>query len=283
MAYRTVFTVVTAASQAAATISACADLCAAQNAHLDVLAVGIDRMQTGYSYIGAEAVLMDVTMAQASEEARLNEAAARAALAQPAPGLRWSLESAVAQAVMVTDLVAAHARFADLVVLGRPYEPGVAGSGADVVLEAVLFQARSPVLVVPTDRAVAVLPPRRIVLAWDQSPEAMAATRAALPFLIGAEQVVITIVDPGAQGAERSDPGGLLCQMLVRHGVRAEVSVLARTLPRISDVLARQVGDVNADMLVMGAYGHSRLREALLGGATRDTLQASAVPVLMAH
>lgn len=282
MAYKSVFTVITAPAQAQASTAACADLCAAHGAHLDVLALGIDRLQMGYSYIGAETVLMDVTMAQATEEARLNEAAARSALDQPAPGLRWALDSAVVQIGMLNDLVATHARFADLVVLGRPYE-AAATAGADAVLEAVLFQARTPVLVVPTDRKTAVVPPRRIVLAWDQSAEALAATRAALPFLKDAEQVVITIVDPGSFGAERSDPGGLLCQMLVRHGVKAEVSVLAKTLPRISEVLARQVTDVNADLLVMGAYGHSRLREAIMGGATRDTLRDSVVPVLLAH
>ena len=70
---------------------------------------------------------------------------------------------------------------------------------------------------------------------------------------------------------------------LVRHGVHAEVSVLARSLPRISDVLARHIWDQNADMLVMGAYGHSRFREAILGGATRNMLEKAEVPVLMAH
>jgi nucleotide-binding universal stress UspA family protein len=69
----------------------------------------------------------------------------------------------------------------------------------------------------------------------------------------------------------------------VRHGVRAEVSVLARTLPRVSEVLARQVRDLDAGMLVMGAYGHSRFREAILGGATRDMLEAAEVPVFLAH
>lgn len=282
MAYRSVFSVITAAAQAKAAISACAELCAAHSAHLDVLAVGIDHLQMGYSYIGVDMVLMDATMARATEDARLTEAAAKTALAAPAPGLRWGLETAVVQAGMVNDLVGSHARFADLVVLARSDEPASAAS-ADIVLEAALFTARTPVLLVPANSDAIVLPPRRIVLAWDQSPEAMAATRAALPFLQSAEQVVITIVDPGAYGLERSDPGGLLCQMLVRHGVKAEVSVLAKTLPRVSDVLARQVQDVNADMLVMGAYGHSRLREAILGGATRDTLAASAVPVFMAH
>ena len=91
------------------------------------------------------------------------------------------------------------------------------------------------------------------------------------------------VIDPPAHGPERSDPGGLLCQLLVRHGVKAEVSVLARALPRVSDVLARQARDVDADMIVMGAYGHSRFREAILGGATRDMLEKSEVPVFLAH
>jgi nucleotide-binding universal stress UspA family protein len=104
-----------------------------------------------------------------------------------------------------------------------------------------------------------------------------------MPFLKRADMVQIVVVDPPTHGPERSDPGGLLCQFLVRHGVRAEVSVLARTLPRVSEVLARQALDVNADMLVMGAYGHSRFREAILGGATRDMLEKSEVPVFLAH
>ena len=111
----------------------------------------------------------------------------------------------------------------------------------------------------------------------------MAATRAALPLLKGADLVDITVVDPPPHGPERSDPGGLLCQMLVRHGVRAEVSVLARSLPRVSEVLARHATDQNADLLVMGAYGHSRFREAILGGATRNMLEQAELPVLMAH
>jgi nucleotide-binding universal stress UspA family protein len=95
--------------------------------------------------------------------------------------------------------------------------------------------------------------------------------------------VDITVIDPPPHGVERSDPGGLLCQMLVRHGVHAEVTVLARSLPRVSDVLARHVLDEDADMLVMGAYGHSRLREFILGGVTRSLLREMTVPVLLSH
>ena len=71
--------------------------------------------------------------------------------------------------------------------------------------------------------------------------------------------------------------------MLVRHGVKAEITVLAKTMPRVSDVLLRHARDMNADMIVMGAYGHSRFREAILGGATRNMLENAKIPVLMAH
>mgnify|MGYP003864833597 FL=1 len=71
--------------------------------------------------------------------------------------------------------------------------------------------------------------------------------------------------------------------MLVRHGVKAEVAVLARTQTRVSDVLARHALEINADMLVIGAYGHSRLRQAILGGTTRNMLEKAEIPVFMAH
>ncbi|MFV2033667.1 MAG: universal stress protein, partial [Halocynthiibacter sp.] len=109
------------------------------------------------------------------------------------------------------------------------------------------------------------------------------AVRAALPLLIAAEIVNITVIDPPVHGPDRSDPGGALSQMLARHGVNAEISVLAKTLPRVADVLTRHVRDIDADFLVMGAYGHSRFREAILGGATRNMLEQAEVPVLMAH
>jgi nucleotide-binding universal stress UspA family protein len=71
--------------------------------------------------------------------------------------------------------------------------------------------------------------------------------------------------------------------MLSRHGVRAEVSVLAKTMPRVCDILTRHARDIDADLLVMGAYGHSRFRESILGGATRNMLEMAQIPVFMAH
>ena len=111
----------------------------------------------------------------------------------------------------------------------------------------------------------------------------MRAIRLALPFLREADTARIVVIDLPQHGPDRSDPGGLLSQMLSRHGVRCEIDVLSKTMTRVSDILNRHAADTDADMLVMGAYGHSRFREAILGGATRNMLEQATVPVFMAH
>ena len=151
-----------------------------------------------------------------------------------------------------------------------------------MIVEAALFKTRVPVLILP-DGVRDWTPPERVVIAWNQSPEALAAVRGAMAFLSAAKAVDIAIVDPPRHAPERSDPGGQLAEMLSRHGVRSDISFLPRTMPQVSTVLARHCRDFDADLLVMGAYGHSRLREEILGGATRNMLEAADLPVLMAH
>lgn len=282
MSYKSILTVLTEPARVALTIAAAARIARAEDGHLSVLVLGIDLSQIGYAYIGTGPLLLQIDYARADAEARALEAAARGALEAEGPGLRYSLETAVAQAGALTELVAGHARFADLVVLPKPYGGG-RETEAETILGAALFQGSAPVMVVPEGGLGFSGLPRRIVLAWNQSNEAMVAARLALPFLKAADLVDIAVVDPASQSAERSDPGGMLCQMLVRHGVKAEVSVLALTLPRVSEVIARHALDRNASLVVMGAYGHSRFREAILGGATRNMLEQAKVAVFMAH
>ncbi len=111
----------------------------------------------------------------------------------------------------------------------------------------------------------------------------MNAIRAALPLLKKANSVRVTVIDPPRHGHERSDPGGPLSVFLARHGIKVEIDVLGKSLPRVSDVLLRHAADKDADLVVMGAYGHSRFREAILGGATRDMLEEAKLPVFMKH
>lgn len=281
MAYKSLLTIATTPDQVTTAVSAAAMIGEKMDAHLDALALGVDRTQVGYSYVGSGAVILQVAMDRAEEEARANEKAVQAALAAQGPGLRSATETVVTQLGALTDLVANRARYADLVILPKPYGK-TSGPEAEAVIEASMFEGMAPVLVVPESGLKSALP-KRVVLAWNQSREALVSARRAMPFLKQAELVTITVIDPPTHGAERSDPGGLLCQLLVRHGVKAEVSVLARTMPRISDVLHRAARDLDADMLVMGAYGHSRFREAILGGATRNMLEQAEIPVFMAH
>jgi nucleotide-binding universal stress UspA family protein len=279
MAYKSLLCILTEEKSVRPLLEAATDFARRADAHLDVLALGIDRSQIGYSYIGGAAVLSQVSLERAEQDAEALSAAAKSVMERQ--DVRWSSEAVVAQLGGMADLVALRARFSDLVILPRPYaSDGSTDSGQ--VAEAAMFEGQAPVLILPPGKGV---PDDggRIVVAWNQSREAMVAVRAALPFLRVAEQVNVAVIDPPQYGPERSDPGGLLCQFLVRHGVRAEVSVLARTQPRVSDVLQRHLREQDAGMLVMGAYGHSRFREAIIGGATRDMLEEAEVPVFLAH
>lgn len=281
MAYKSLLTVATSPEGVLTTVTAAAQVAQVMDAHLDGLAVGVDRTQVGYSYVGSGAVVIAAAMDRAEADAREAEAALKAAIGAQPQSLRASVDSVVTQIGALTDVVAARARYADLVVLPQPYGK-TRGVEDEAVTEAALFEGMAPVLVVPPS-GMKTAEPKRILLAWNQSREALVAARRAMPFLRRAETVQIVVIDPPMHGAERSDPGGLLCQLLVRHGIRAEVSVLARTLPRVSEVLARHARDFDAGLLVMGAYGHSRFREAILGGATRNMLEAAEIPVFLAH
>ena len=288
MSYKSILTIVTNPATAEASILAAAQMALGFDAHLEVLALGVDQTQVGYSYIGAGAILTEFSLERAEADARAAADAASKALAEIDPALRYSVETVVAEMGSLTAVVGNAASFVDLVVQNRPYSPGQSYQ-AEAVIEAALFEGRAPVLIIPesllgkTDKLKRLAAPRRVLLAWNQSSEALAAVKRALPLLKQAELVDVTVVDPPARGPERSDPGGLLCQYLVRHGVKAQVSVLAKTLPKISEVLARHALEEGCDLMVMGAYGHSRLREAVLGGATRAALENSVIPVLMAH
>ncbi len=279
MAYKTIFTAVTDQAIVDCTVEHAAAVADWMEAHLDVLAFGVDRTQTGYYYAGANAMVLQETLDRATSEAAALGSMARKALGRW--GDRWAVEEGVAQLPDIGRHVALRARFSDLAVLPKPYGDDH-GIEVEPILESALFEAQVPVLVVPDD----VTPkarPDRVVVAWNESPEALRAVRAAMPLLEAASRVNVVVIDPPAHGPNRSDPGGMLSQFLARHGVNVEIDVLSRTLPRVSDVMLRHAADLDADMVVMGAYGHSRFREAILGGATRHMLELAPLPVFMAH
>ena len=279
MTYNCLFTVLTDLALIDETLDHAVAMAKANDAHLDVLCLGVDRSQTGYYYAGATAIVLQETIERAHEEAQAIDVKVKSSLANLP--IRWGSETGVAQLADLGRHVAARARFSDLVILPQPYGEG-RGAELEAVTEAALFQGHTPAFIISGKRKP--MPqPDRILIGWNESVEAMSAVRAAMPLLQGASHIRIAVIDPPTHGPNRSDPGGQLSQYLARHSLRVEIDVVSKTLPRVSDVMIRHATDMDADMIVMGAYGHSRFRESLFGGATRYMLEQSPLPILMAH
>ncbi|WP_375688786.1 universal stress protein [Pseudooceanicola sp. LIPI14-2-Ac024] len=279
MTFQTVFTTLTDKALVKSQLEQAIEMAAAHGSHVDVLCLGVDRSNLGYFYEGASAIALQESIDQARAEAAEIETAAIAQL--EASGLRFSTEADFAQMADLGRHVAQRARFADIVISPLPYGKGKGGE-LEPVLEAALFEGQAPILAVP-DSATLVAKPKQVLLAWNESAESLRAIRKALPMLKEADLVRVVVVDPPQHGSDRSDPGGQIGQYLARHGVRTEIDVLSKSMPKVSDVLKRHASDTAADMMVMGAYGHSRFREAILGGATRAMLEEAPVQVFLAH
>jgi nucleotide-binding universal stress UspA family protein len=176
-------------------------------------------------------------------------------------------------------VLAAHARYADVLVLG-PSDPveQVAIEEPNLAAPVVLTSGR-PVLLVPGTGAAGGVG-RRVALAWNGSREAARAASDALPLLAGADRVWVVTV--GARGKVGAPPGADVAHYLTRHGATVEL-VAVDEAGDAGSVLLRRAAALGADLLVMGAYGHSRLRELVLGGATRTVLTHATLPVLMSH
>jgi nucleotide-binding universal stress UspA family protein len=176
-----------------------------------------------------------------------------------------------------------NARYSDLVVVGQrerdtERETGIAPGFVD---ELVLSCPR-PVLVVPYAGHFSGAGKRALV-AWNASTEASRAVAGALPLLASADRVNVVVFEPGSPGDHGEEPGADAALYLARHGVKATVSRYLNPSIDIGSQILTRAADMSVDLIVMGAYGHSRLRELVLGGATRTLLESMTVPVLISH
>ena len=174
------------------------------------------------------------------------------------------------------------ARYADLVIIGQfDSAAGVPGLLPNFP-ESVVMNCVRPVLVLPSVWTFSALP-ATVVVAWDGSQSATRAIMGALPLLRRAKQVSLVSFNPSERpGVHGEQPGADMALYLSRHGVTVDVQV-RETKNEAGEALLSLCADSGAELLVMGAYGHSRFRELLLGGATREILDAMTLPVLMAH
>ncbi len=173
--------------------------------------------------------------------------------------------------------VASQGRYADIVIVGQ-HDPEASQDG-DGLAEEVTMNSCRPVIAIPFAGEFKTLG-RRVLVAWNGSREAARATHDALPFLTRADKVLVLSVD--APGQEHI-PGADISTHLARHGVGVEIHNRVQGDVGVGDAILNAANDYGADLLVIGAYGHSRVRELVLGGVTRHLLRHMTVPVLMSH
>ena len=174
------------------------------------------------------------------------------------------------------------ARYGDLLILGQP-DPEQALSLNNGITDGIIMSSGRPCLLIPyrgNGLAFGASP----LIAWDGSREASRAVHDALPFLKQSGKATILIVDPESVDIEFADlPGAMISEHLARHDINVKVKVLSGGSKSTGDTILSYADEYGHDLIVMGAYGHSRLREIVLGGATRAIMKASKVPVLMSH
>jgi len=214
-----------------------------------------------------------VETAQASAKA-FTEAADR-------DGIRSEVRIVTCTEAAAGPTLAVHGRSADLIVLGQE-EPDDMLAIRELLIEAALFESGRSVLVVPY---IGVQEPafHHVMIAWDGRREASRATAEAMPLLEKADDVSVIIVGNDAPSAHGGEPGADLALHLARHDLQVNIKRIDDTGIDIGNALLSHAADMDAGLLVMGGYGHSRLRQFVFGGTTSEILSSMTVPVLMAH
>ena len=204
--------------------------------------------------------------------ARFEQAAKRAGISSETRVINESLQGAA-------DTIGRIGRRFDLIIVGQPDRRK--SSADQVVDEGVLFESGRPVIFVPfIQKGSAKLD--RIMICWDGGRAAARAVADALPLLKKAKQVEVAIISDKPSKSDEV-PGADLGQHLARHGFKVDVKHITSPDIDVPSTILSHASDSSADMIVMGGYGHSRLREFVLGGATRGLLESMTVPVLMSH
>ena len=198
-------------------------------------------------------------------------------------GLSWEVRTDETSVVEPRRAMALHARYADFCIMTAPERGADDAAKARAFFASMLFESGRPVLVVPTHHPIE-LPFRRVVVAWKPTRESTRALHDALILLAGTTSIDVVIVDPAIGDAQHGeDPGVDVATHLARHEVRVNVVNLSRSGQTVATTLLRHAAQIDAQLLVAGGYGHSRLREWVLGGTTRELLQAMHLPILFSH
>ena len=181
------------------------------------------------------------------------------------------------------EILSVHARYYDAAVVGQHNPDGDEAPAVGGMPDRLILGVGRPILVIPYAGKFPVIG-KRIMIAWDASRLATRAVSDAMPFLTAAKKVTVLAVNPvDARKGHGKVPGAEMCQHLERHGINAEAKQVYADDMDTGSMLLSRAADMGIDLFVMGAYGHARWRELVLGGVTRHMLQHMTVPVLMTH
>ena len=276
MSYKTILVHVDHSPHCEARVRAAAAIALEQQAHL------VGAAMSGMARVVLEDSGADLGMALIAAQMTALRARAQAALAS-FEAIAAGMGVMSVERRMVDDEpeggLAMQARYADLVVVSQPDPEDVCSRLAPGLPAYVMLTGARPVLVVPHSGSFARIG-SQVLLAWDASLEAARAVAASLPLLRRAALVSVAVFNPGpAHGAR---PGADLALYLARHGVQVDVGAHATDIG-VGEALLTLAADQQSDLIVMGGYGHTRLRELILGGVTKTVLRSMTIPVLMTH
>jgi nucleotide-binding universal stress UspA family protein len=281
MAIKDILVHLDATAPAGARLDIAAGLARRHDAHLvglyvvDVMMPVMAAADAGSGAVLAE--MLDRMRADALAEAATVEARFAAVLQREGIAGEWRIAEG-----STPEHVALQARYADLAILGQADPEGTAPA-ATATLEAVLFDSGRPVLVIPYAGSFATVG-QRVLVGWNASAQASRAVHDALPLMAGAASVTVSAVNPRRGiDAHGDQPGADIARHLARHGLKVTVEHTVAPEIGAGDMLLNRASEISADLLVIGGYGHSRLRETILGGVTRTLLRQMTLPVLLSH
>ena len=213
--------------------------------------------------------------------AKADETAAKEAFDKAVKGTHLSTEWRSVEGYVDGELEI-QARYADLLIVGQN-DPDALSPAPPALPEVVALSTGRPALVVPHIGASAAVG-KTVMLCWNASRESARAASDALPFLQAAGKVIVLVVDPkSSANGHGAEPGADVAAWLVRHGVKVTVQRDVAADTDVASVILSRAADHDVDLIVMGLYGHSRLREMVLGGVSRTLLASMTVPLFIAH
>lgn len=276
MGYKDILVYADASKAAPVRLDVAATLAAKYKAHLTALHVQLAPYVPVDFGAGVPAALIEWQekfMAEQAEKARQEVTAAQRRSGQE---IEYRLVKGD-----ITPTALLHARYADLVVVSQGGTSAEEMTPADELPEALVMGSGRPTLIVPRYGKFATLG-ERVLVAWSRTRESTRAVHDSLPFLMRAKAVTVMEVNPKDRDAPHI-AGADIALHLARHNVKADVASTTAGDIDVGDAILSRAADLGADMLVMGGYGHSRMREYAFGGVTKHILDHMTVPVLMAH